>query len=195
MRIAFFGRSLPLLDIVLTGMFLVLLTTVCVLILIETSPSSSDQEARSGLSLGLRRLAFPPLLSFPASRVISLSVWVPLFLSLIVGILTGLMGVGGGFVTFPLLIYIIGVPTHVAIGTSAFNLLFAGGYGAFRHALQHHVELLLVGILFAGAIAGIQLGVFVSRKLSGRSIRRYFALVVAAGIVVILWDLVKGFWL
>ena len=97
--------------------------------------------------------------------------WVPLTMGFGVGILTGLMGVGGGFINFPLLIYVLGVPTHVAIGTSAVQVLLASGYGALRHAGQRHVELPLVLLLTAGSVLGVQVGVRMAKRFKGVRIR------------------------
>jgi uncharacterized membrane protein YfcA len=121
--------------------------------------------------------------------ITSLSLWIPLLLSFLVGILTGLMGVGGGVIAFPLLVYVLGVPTVIAVGTSAFQILFSTGYGVFHHAGLGHVELILVGLLLAGSLVGVQLGVYATKFLGGRKIRRYFAYVIGLGVLVILGDL------
>ena len=128
---------------------------------------------------------------FTRSGIESYSIWIPVLLAVFVGVLTGLMGVGGGFINFPLLIYVIGVPTHIAVGTSVFQILLASGYGAARHVFLGNVEIILVAILFAGSFAGVQAGVKVSQILGGRSIRRYFALVVAQGVALVAWDLIR----
>jgi hypothetical protein len=184
------GQILSWLDTILNTLFLVLLSVVAFLVLKETA--SNKQEVDTVLARKLRTVRWKPLIAFPRSGISTYSLWIPLFLSLGVGILTGLMGVGGGFINFPLLIYVIGVPTHIAIGTSAFQILFASGYGALRHGSLGHVELLLVGLLFIGSMIGVQLGVKVSQIVDGRRIRRYFSLVIILGIAVILWDLVRA---
>ncbi len=101
------------------------------------------------------------------------------------------MGVGGGFIAFPLLIYVLGVPTLVAVGTSAFQILFSTGYGAFRHASLGHVELTLVGLLLIGSMLGVQLGVYVTKFLGGHKIRQYFAYVIGLGVLVIFGDFIR----
>jgi len=143
------------------------------------------------MSRWLRTIRLRPTLFFPRSGIASYSIWIPVVLAVFVGILTGLMGVGGGFINFPLLIYVIGVPTHIAVGTSVFQVLLASGYGATRHLLLGNVEIILVVILFVGSFVGVQLGVKVSQVLGGRSIRRYFALVVAQGVALVIWDLIR----
>ena len=178
-------------DLVLNLLFLVLLSGVAIFILFETSRGSGSQEVDTAVSRWLRTVRLQPSLSFPRSKIVSYSLWIPLFLALFVGVLTGLMGVGGGFVNFPLLIYVIGVPTHIAVGTSVFQILLASGYGASRHVFLGNVEILLVALLFVGSFFGVQLGVKASRVLGGRSIRRYFALVMAGGVALIVWDLIR----
>jgi uncharacterized membrane protein YfcA len=178
-------------DLVLNILFLVLLSAVAIFILFETTRGTATQEVSTAMSRWLRTIRLRPTLFFPRSGIASYSIWIPILLAVFVGVLTGLMGVGGGFVNFPLLIYVIGVPTHIAVGTSVFQVLLASGYGATRHIFLGNVEIILVGILFAGSFAGVQLGVKVSQILGGRSIRRYFALVVAQGVALVIWDLIR----
>lgn len=184
------GHPLPLLDLVLSGLFLVLLLVVAVIIRRETgSGLSPSVEVDTRVARALRRIRLRPLIALPRSDRTSITVWVPLSLGFGVGVLTGLMGVGGGFINFPLLIYVLGVPTHVAIGTSALQVLFASGYGAVRHAMQGNVELLLVLVLLIGSMAGVQVGVRLAKQFQGQGIRRLFAGVLFLGIAVIIWDI------
>lgn len=180
------GSRVTLLDLVLGGLFVALLAAVAVLIWRETR-SGGGVDTRVGRALRAVRLR--PVIALPRSDLAGISVWVPLAMGLGVGVLTGLMGVGGGFVNFPLLIYVLGVPTHVAIGTSAVQVLLASGYGALRHAGQRHVELPLVLFLTAGSVLGVQVGVRMARRFRGPRIRRLFAGVMLLGIAVIVWDL------
>lgn len=192
--VALFRRPFLVLNLVINGLFLILMTSVLILIWWETSRNDAGDEVASIAAQSIQGLNIPPLFSFPHSRINSLSLWLLLGLSLLVGVLTGLLGIGGGFVNFPLLVYVIGVPTTVAVGTGAFQILFSTGYGALRHIGQGHVELLLVGFLLSGSLIGVQLGIRLSRFVGGLKIRRYFAWVIALGVGVILWDLVRKTW-
>jgi uncharacterized membrane protein YfcA len=184
------GRSLILEDIIMSLLFLVLMVLVAVHILRESSGNDSEEVNPTIVGL-LQKYRIRPMMAFPQSGITSLSLWIPLFLSFLVGILTGLMGVGGGFIAFPLLVYVLGVPTVIAVGTSAFQILFSTGYGAFRHAGLGHVELILVGLLLAGSLVGVQLGVYATKFCGGHKIRRYFAYVIGLGVLVIFWDLFR----
>ncbi len=187
------ARAFTVSDLVMTGLFLVLMTATTIYIAYETSRCNGDEEA-SAIAQNLQGCRVPPRLAFPKSKIDSLSLWFPLIISFLVGILTGMLGVGGGFINFPLLVYVIGVPTYVAVGTSAFQILFSSGYGALRHALQGHVEWLLVLLLLVGSLAGVRFGVYLSGLWGGRKLRKYFAWVIGLGIAVIVWDLARKIW-
>ncbi len=188
--VAVAGRTLDLLDLVMNSLFLVLMLAVGISIVRETARSGGE-ETRTRLAVALQHWRVEPMLRLKRSGIGQMSLWVPLALSFCVGILTGLMGVGGGFVNFPMLVYIIGVPTLVAVGTSAFQIVFASAYGAFRHAHAGHVEVVLVGLLVLGSVVGVQLGVRVSHIVGGRGIRKLFSLVLLAGVLLVLWDIVR----
>ncbi len=182
------GGGITLLDLVLGGLFVVLLGSVAGMIWRETRSGRGDG-VDTPVARALRRIRLRPVIALPRSDLADISVWVPLAMGFGVGILTGLMGVGGGFINFPLLIYVLGVPTHVAIGTSALQVVLASGYGAFRHGGQGHVELVLVLVLTAGSVLGVQVGVRLARRFKGQRIRRLFAAVLLLGIATIVWDL------
>ena len=186
-----FGAAYPLLDLVLDLLFLMLLGGVAAYILVESSHVSESDGNKVSSSRRLETVGPAPLLSFPRSEVPCFSLWVLLGLGIAIGVLTGLMGMGGGFINLPLLIHVIGVPTHIAVGTGVIQILLASGFGALRHGLAGDVDLLLVGTLFAGSFFGVQLGVRISCRMRGRNIRRYFVVVVIAAILVVLWGMAQ----
>jgi len=87
----------------------------------------------------------------------------------------------------PALIYLIGVPTSVAIGTDLFQIIFVSGYGAITHLLKGNIDFRLVGCILTGSLIGSQLGAILNKKLRGAHIRYYFSLLIffAAGIILI----------
>ena len=182
------GTGVTLLDLVLGGLFVVLLASVAAMIWRETRVRRGEG-VDTGVARALRRIPLRPIMALPRSGLTGISAWVPLTMGFGVGILTGLMGVGGGFINFPLLIYVLGVPTHLAIGTSAVQVVLASGYGAIRHGGQGHVEIVLVLLLTAGSVLGVLLGVRLARRFRGPRIRRLFAAVLLLGIATIVWDL------
>jgi len=187
-----FSQQHSLLKLTLDILFLILLGGVMITILNEKRPDPASGETDTGLSRWLRRRRLPPVITLPASNLPALTAWAPVIAGFLVGTITGLMGVGGGFIMFPIMVYVIGVPTPVAVGTSAFQILFASGYGAFTHFMAGHVEIRLVLMLLAGSMIGVQIGVYASEKIGSRNIRKYFSFVIALAILMILYSLIKN---
>ncbi len=184
------GATVEILDLVLNLLFLVLLSIVCISIIIESVRSAGEEPSRLKFVMKIMQTRVWPMADFAKSGI-RMSLWAPFILALGVGVLTGLLGVGGGFINFPLLVYVVGAPTLVAVGTSAFQIVFASAYGAFRHALEGNVELALVGLLLLGSLPGVRFGVAISRRIGGLRIRRWFAVVILLGIILITWDLLR----
>ncbi len=105
----------------------------------------------------------------------------PITLGLIVGFLSGLMGVGGGFVIVPGLIYLLRVPTNVAIGTSLFQVIFVSAVTTIlQAALNRTVDIALALLLMAGGVAGAHVGAVAGGSLKAEQIRLLLALLVLA---------------
>lgn len=97
------------------------------------------------------------------------------------GFFAGLLGAGGGFILMPLLIYVLGVPTTVAVGTDLFQIVITGSVGSLFYALENRVDLLMALIMLATASAGAQLGVAATRYVDGSRIRFLFGITVLSG--------------
>jgi hypothetical protein len=122
-----------------------------------------------------------------AQADITTSVLLPFGLGLFVGLLAAIMGVGGGFILMPTLVYILGVRTILAVGTSLFQTFFLAINTAFQQAWQNHaVDLVLVFLLFAGSTVGAQVGSEVSNRLRGPYLRLILAVIVLAVMLKIL---------
>lgn len=213
------GHVQSVYELVMSALFLVLMAAVMVSILRETggegkaAPEGAaggeaveveSEEVESAIGRWLQTIPIPPTLKFERAGIATMSLWVPLVVSFTVGVLTGLMGVGGGFVLLPLLVYVIGVPTTVAVGTSAFQILFAAAAGATGYFIDGegraalfgiptgYVVVQLVATLLAGAFLGVQIGVHLSEKLGGKRIRKYFCLVVGLGAAVVVFKLIRS---
>jgi len=107
-----------------------------------------------------------------------------------VGFLAALMGVGGGFIMVPTMIYIIGMPTICAIGTDLFQIVLTTANVTFMQAITNHtVDLVLVVLLFSGSVIGAQFGVRASRLLRGEQIRILLSIIVLVVMVKMLFDL------
>jgi uncharacterized membrane protein YfcA len=130
-----------------------------------------------------------PMLSFTQSGIESVSLWVVLGVGLISGLLAGFLGVGGGFVRMPLLVYIVGVPTHVAVGTDLFEIVFSAGFGTITHALKGNVDILMALVMHTGAAIGAQIGAISTRYFAGPRIRLIFSFLPLLGAILVIMQL------
>lgn len=119
----------------------------------------------------------PPMINFPVSGV-RVSLWTILGVFFVTGWLSGFLGVGGGFIRMPALIYLVGCPTAVAVGTDLFSVVFTGGYGCLTYALKGRVEIFAALIMLCGAAVGAQIGVAAIKYIHGYGIRLLFAIMI-----------------
>ena len=105
----------------------------------------------------------------------------PFIIGALVGFLAAIMGVGGGFILVPVMIYIIGMPTKVVIGTSLFQIIFVTGFTTLLHSTQNYsVDALLALILLIGGVVGAQIGTRLGVYLKAEQLRILLALLVLA---------------
>jgi uncharacterized membrane protein YfcA len=136
----------------------------------------------AGLNRYMHRIKLPPMISLPQSGIGSISLWVVLGVGFITGVLSGLLGVGGGFIRMPLLIYVLGVPTHVAVGTDLFEIMLSAGYGTVTHALKGNVDVMMALVMQTGAAIGAQVGAMSTRYFVGPRIRLLFSVLPFIGV-------------
>ena len=116
----------------------------------------------------------------------------PILVGMSVGVLAAIMGVGGGFVMVPAMIYILGMATTVVIGTSMFQILFVAAATTMMHAIvTQAVDAILAVILIVGGVVGAQIGVRLAPRLRAEQLRILLAALVLAVCVKLLLDLVQ----
>lgn len=121
---------------------------------------------------------------------VKLSVVMPLVLGTFVGILSAIMGVGGGFIMVPVMVYLLRMPMHVVVGTSLFQILFTCVNVTILQAYTNHtVDFVLALILLAGSSLGAQFGAKINRKLKADQLKILLASLVLAVMVKMLLDL------
>jgi uncharacterized membrane protein YfcA len=123
-------------------------------------------------------VAVPPIVTCKVAGI-SISIWVVIFVGCLTGYVAGFLGVGGGFLRVPALLYIVGTPTKVAVGTDLFEVAISGAYGAFTYAAKGAVELKAAVIMLLGAAFGAQFGTLTTKYVYGLFIRFLFALTIA----------------
>ncbi|MDY6990514.1 MAG: sulfite exporter TauE/SafE family protein [Thermodesulfobacteriota bacterium] len=135
----------------------------------------------------LQAMKIPPMVKFdfdftPGGRGIS---WVFLVASgALVGMAAGIMGVGGGFLTFPIFVYILGVSSMTTVGTDIFQIIFTAGYAAIsQYAIYGFIFYTLAMGMLLGSLLGIQIGAMVTKVVPGITIRGFYAMAVLAGFV------------
>jgi uncharacterized membrane protein YfcA len=150
-------------------------------------PSATPE---SGPSLSARLLRnLPWQLHFRQSNV-TLPVLMPLLLGVLVGALAAVMGVGGGFIMVPVMVYLLRMPMHVVVGTSLFQILFTCiNVTVLQATVNHTVDFMLALILLIGSVIGAQLGAAVSKLLKADQLKILMALIVLAVMVKMLLGL------
>jgi hypothetical protein len=146
--------------------------------------------------LGVKSLAhrsrlfrIPPLINLPISGVQEISIWSIVVVGLATGVLAGFLGVGGGFLRLPLLVYVLGIPTHIAVGTDLFEIMISAGFGTISHALKGNVDIMIALTMHTGAALGAQIGAVATRYFSGPRIRLLFSILPIVAAILVLTEL------
>ena len=149
-----------------------------------------NQEKPKGESAFRRLMARMPLQTEYKKAGMRVSALFPCGMGFGIGFLAAIMGVGGGFIMVPSMIYVLGMPTHVAVGTDLFQIVFTSTNVAFQQAIiNHSVDVLLALMLMIGATVGAQIGARLSGRLEGHQLRTILGIVVVIVMVKLLFDL------
>lgn len=176
-------RMVGQLDLIVSILYVVFLGTVGALMLIESVRAL--RRARSGELVSLRRPGqhnwvhkLPFKMRFKRSRLYVSAIPV-LGLGAMIGMLAAIMGVGGGFIMVPAMIYLLKVPTSVVIGTSLFQIIFVAAYTTVVQAVTNQtVDVMLALLLMIGGVAGAQYGARAGQRLRGEQLRAMLAILV-----------------
>jgi uncharacterized membrane protein YfcA len=155
------------------------------------------RRARAGKTVSARKSGqhnwihgLPLKMRFPRSRLY-ISAIPPLVIGSLVGLLASFLGVGGGFIMVPAMIYLLRMPTNIVIGTSIFQIIFVTAIVTLLHAtLNHTLDVVLAFLLVVGGVIGGQFGVRAGQKLRGEQLRALLALMVLGVAIRLLFDLV-----
>ena len=166
-------RSFGQLETVLQISFVVLLTTLGTLMTLESLRSlrRTQRATRRRAHTHTWAHGLPLKLRFRKSQLYA-SALLPFAVGVVVGLLSAFLGVGGGFVMVPLMIYLLGMPMGVVVGTSLFNMVLVAGWSSVLHAVSNQsVDLVLAGLLILGGVVGVQYGGRLSLKLPTYALR------------------------
>jgi uncharacterized membrane protein YfcA len=156
---------------------------------IKIGQASTSEGAHGGvigttnLAIQIQKINVPPIIKFDedfGGRQIS--AWFIIAGGFVVGFLAAIMGVGGGFVTFPMFVYVFGVSTPTTVGTDIFQIIFTAGYSSLtQYAIYGYVFYTLAMGLLIGSLIGIQIGALTTKVVPGITIRAFYALTIMAG--------------
>ena len=135
----------------------------------------------------------PTYIHLPVSGIDQLSVFIPVIVGFSVGFFAGLLGAGGGFLLMPVLIFGLGVPTTVAIGTDLLQIIVTGSWGTFIYALSHNVDPLMAIIMLGAASIGSQLGTTATKFVNAARIRILYGVTILGGCVSVALDQISTY--
>jgi uncharacterized membrane protein YfcA len=138
------------------------------------------------------KIKIPPMIHFEAAQI-TCTAWLPIAVSFFTGWLAGILGIGGGLIRMPALIYLIGCPTHVAVGTDLFEVMISGLYGAASYTYKGRTELVAAIIMLIGAAMGAQVGSVATKYIKGYGIRIAFGLAVVGCFISVLLKLIPNY--
>ena len=187
-------RELGQIDLVISISYVFLLGSIGSLMMVESVRTilrrRGDTAVRKKAHIHHWGHGLPFKMRFRTSRLY-ISAILPIALGFVVGVLASVLGIGGGFLLVPAMIYLLGIPVSVVIGTSLFQITFVTAVATILHASNTQtVDVLLAGLLTLGAVIGAQFGTRVGAELRGEELRGLLALVVLGVCATLLWRLV-----
>lgn len=151
---------------------------------VSTLPENGEGGKPGALADKMQAIAIPPMIGFDQKQAGGkrISAWVVAAGGVIVGFLAAIMGVGGGFVTFPMFVYVFGVSAMTTVGTDIFQIIFTAGFAAVgQYAVYGYVFYTLAIGMLLGSLIGIQIGALTTRVVEAAHIRGFYAISILSG--------------
>jgi uncharacterized membrane protein YfcA len=185
------GPPIPAINLVLDVLFILLLSSIAVYTFRDAWRSYRSGIRRGDRTIAgpLTRVHLPPYIDLPNVQLQQVSVPLLAYVGFILGTASGLMGIGGGVLLMPILLYGYGLSVRNAAGTGVLLLFVTVTIGTVEQALRGYVSLKLAMAILVGSSIGSQLGALTTHLLPNRILRLIFAGVVAATVLLIGWDL------
>jgi len=157
----------------------------------KTPAGKSDDSAFQHVTKAIQRWRIPPMISLPASGV-TISLWIILLVAFVGGLCSGFLGGGAGYIRMPSMVYVLGIPTHLAVGTDLFEIIISASYGTFTHAIKGNVDILIALVMNTGAAVGAQLGAISTQYFAGPKIRLAFVPLPLIGAAIVIYTMFTG---
>jgi hypothetical protein len=190
-------RRFGQIDLVINIAYVIMLGSIGVLMLVESVKALRRVRRAQGRNLAPRKLhqhvwvhGLPLKMRFKKSRLY-ISAVMPIGLGILVGILSALLGVGGAFMLVPAMIYLLGMPTVVVVGTSLFQIIFVAAVTTILQSVENRtVDVMLAFVLTIGSVVGAQFGGRLGARLPGEQLRFLLALLILTVALGLCYELV-----
>ncbi len=176
-----FGHTWSVMDLTLSIIYIFLLAGIGTMMIWESN-SALRRPPRGGIvitqvSRWVQSRQWPPMMNLPRSGIRAIPFWIVLVMGFIGGYFSALLGIGGGFILVPAMIFGLGIPTSIAVGTGLLQTMFTATAGTVTHVMKHNVDWVLSGLILLGSAAGVHPGAWLTSKVRGALIRLVFAVV------------------
>jgi uncharacterized protein len=155
------------------------------------SNSKRDHSAFEHVTRAIQDFKLAPVVHLPESGV-KISLWIILAVAFVGGLFSGFLGGGAGYIRMPSMVYVLGIPTHLAVGTDLFEIVISASYGTFSHALKGNVDILIALVMHTGAAIGAQIGAIATQYFAGPKIRLAFVPLPLIGAAIVIYTLMTG---
>ena len=155
------------------------------------SDPKRDHSAFRPVTRAIQRLELAPIVKLPVSGV-RISLWIILAVAFVGGLFSGFLGGGAGYIRMPSMVYVLGIPTHLAVGTDLFEIIISASYGTFTHAVKGNVDILIALVMHTGAAIGAQIGAISTQYFAGPKIRLAFVPLPLIGAAIVIYTLMTG---
>lgn len=184
------GMTVDPVNVILLSIFAVFLLLIGSWLLLDNFYLRRNLHGDDSKHVGmLYKLQIPPLHKFRTIPAGPFSIPVLVVLGFIMGFLSGLLGIGGGVIMLPVLFYLVGQETKFATRTDMMLIFMSGAFSTLFHAIDHNINYPMAGALMCGAFWGAGWGAKLQKKVTGKSIRKYFAFVVLAAWLLVVYKL------
>src|SRR5438034_4308457 len=159
---------------------------------VKGAKSKKDHSAFGPVTRAIQRLKIWPMISLPASGIRAISLWLILLVAFVGGFFSGFLGGGAGYIRMPSMVYVLGIPTHLAVGTDLFEIIISASHGTFTDAVKGNVDILIALVMHTGAAIGAQIGAFAKQLFAGPKIRLAFVPLPLIGAAIVIYTMFTG---
>jgi hypothetical protein len=160
--------------------------------LVKGAESKKDRSAFRPVTQAIQRMKIWPMISLPTSGIREISLWIILLVAVVGGVFSGFLGGGAGYIRMPSMVYVLGIPTHLAVGTDLFEIVISASYGTLTHAIKGNVDILIALVMHTGAVIGAQIGVVATQYFAGPKIRLAFVPLPLIGTAIVIYTMISG---